>query len=187
MIQRRKTTKLSLCVIAVLIVCALAGAFVQGTVQQKPAKEKTTVVKGRVLTDPPLLYLVSGGAGLGPLWSEFIFGIESPVKRGEPIVPIKVMYAYYDPTGKLQDEFFDHSKLYEFRLERDGTCDETVASISGMKAEGASRATAPEHLALHVLKGTTKELLRPDRVLPCYILRQGRYKVVSQGKAGDAP
>lgn len=182
MIQRRKTTRLSACTIAALIFFALTGAFAQGT---KPAKEKAIAVKGRVLTDPPLLYLISGGAGLGPLWSEFLFGIESPAKRGEPVVPIKVMYAYYDPTGKLLDEFFDHSKVYEFRLERDTTCDETVASISEAKDKGA-RGAVPEDLALHILKGAPKELLRPDRMLPCYTLRQGKYKLVSQDKQQSA-
>jgi hypothetical protein len=92
---------------------------------------------------------------------------------------------FFSESNHRRSEFFDHSKVYEFRLERDTTCDETVASISEAKDKGA-RGAVPEDLALHILKGAPKELLRPDRMLPCYTLRQGKYKLVSQDKQQSA-
>lgn len=172
---------MSVCAIAALIFCVLTGALAQGTGQQKPAEEKTATVQGRVLAIVEM-YL---GGGLGPQWDEFVFGVEPTGSHGKQVAPIKVMYAYNDPKGKLGGKFFDHAKLYEFQLERDRTCDETVAKVSQVENRDLSGKVAPYN-ALGVLDGAPKDLLKLDLVLPCYVLRHGKYKVVSQDKQQSA-
>lgn len=59
-------------------------------------------------------------------------------------------------------------------------CDETVESISFQKNEDDTGKPLPPTYDLQILYGAPRNLLRPESVLPCYILRPRAYKVISQ-------
>jgi hypothetical protein len=151
--------------------------------QEIPARngttEKTARIVGRVLASVGSLVF---GAGLGPKSITFIFGVE---QSGRAIAPVKISYAFFKSQGPPPDSFFDHSKLYEFQAVRNPTCDETVDSLAYVKNVDGSGKPLPPSYVLRFLDGAPKDVLKPDAVLPCYVLRPGEYKIL--GQAGGAP
>jgi len=118
------------------------------------------------------------GAGLGPKYTTFIFGVE----KDGVIAPVKVSYAFFKSQGPPPDSFFDHSKLYKLEALREPKCDETLSSLAQIKNVDESGKPLPPTNVLRLLDGAPKELLKPDLVLPCYVLRAGKYKLISQEK-----
>ena len=133
------------------------------------------VLVGRVIADVPRL---THGAGIGPLWQDFIFGVQS---ENEPtkIKPVLIAYAFhnYKLDGPLPDAFFNHSKLYELHVRREAHCDDTVESLSIVKNEIVDGRPLPPSPGIAMLDGAPKDILKPDMVLPCYVLYRGNYRV----------
>jgi hypothetical protein len=140
------------------------------------AAEKTTPIVGRVLADVSTLAF---GVGLGPQYVVFIFGVEKGTERVEPV---KIAYAFFKSDGPPPDSFFDYFKQYELQAVRESKCDETVESLAYVKNVDESGKPLPSTYALRFLEGAPKIELKPDAVLPCYVLRPGKYKVLSQHK-----
>jgi hypothetical protein len=162
------------------LTCAKLPA--QSVPMPKVPPEKTERVQGHVVA-----YVSSAafGAGVGPQYVRFVFGIESQDKE---VKPVKILYAFFKSDGPPPDSFFDHSKLYELQVVRDPKCDEGVSSLSYEKnvESETGKELAPTYV-IHFLDGAPKDILKPDAVLPCYLLRPGRYKVLGHDKATTKP
>lgn len=148
---------------------------------QKPST-RTEVAKpitlvGRVLAD---VSSFAFGAGLGPQHTTFVFAVEQ--NGGTRVEPVKVSYAFFKSEGPPPERFFDYSKRYELQTVRDTKCDESVDSLSHVKNVDQSGKPLPPSDALRFLDGAPKNVLKSDAVLPCYVLRPGKYKVLSQDK-----
>lgn len=125
------------------------------------------------------------GAGLGPQYQVLVFGVERD--QGAPVAAIKVVYAFFKSDGPLPDNFFDYSKQYELQAVRDTRCDESVEGLSYVKSvDHESGKPLPPVYVLRLLEGAPKDVLKPDAVLACYVLRPGKYRVLNQ-KKDDAP
>jgi hypothetical protein len=147
----------------------------QKTPAQKGSAEKTTRIVGRVLADVESLAF---GAGVGPRYTTFIFGVE---KNGGEVVPVKISYAFFKSQGPPPDDFFDHFKLYELSVGRVPKCDETVSSLAQATNVDEAGRPLPSSDALRWLDGAPKDVVKPDLVLPCYLLRPGNYKTLKTG------
>ena len=150
-----------------------------GKRKQQAEAQKTTLIVGRVLAWRESLAL---GAGLGPKWSVFVFGIESPTHSEKQLQPVKISYAFFKDQGPLPDSFYDYSKRYELEVLRNPKCDESVSSLSHEKAVDEPGKETPPTDALRFLEGSPKDVLKPDAVLPCYVLRPGKYKIIALDK-----
>ena len=124
------------------------------------------------------------GAGLGPQHTTFVFAAEQD--GGTRAEPVKVSYAFFKSEGPPPDRFFDYSKRYELQVVRDTECDESVDNLSHVKNVDQSGKPLPPIDALRFLEGAPKDALKSDAILRCYILRPGKYKVLSQGKDSKA-
>ncbi|MFZ0738860.1 MAG: hypothetical protein WAM96_17325 [Candidatus Acidiferrales bacterium] len=118
----------------------------------------------------------------GLQYDVFIFGVSNEPKLGRQPFPVKVVYEFYRYGPYLPEKFFDFSRLYELRVVRDPTCDESVKSLSYEANATESGDQLPPTYILRLLDGAPNDVLKPDMVLPCYVLRPGRYKAVSEGK-----
>jgi len=128
-------------------------------------------IRGRVLAWKETLAF---GAGLGPQWTVFIFfGAEAD---GTQVHPLKIAYALFKSEGPPPDSFFDYPKRYELQAVRETKCDETVNSLSHIENVDESGKASPPSYALRFLDGALKDVLKPDAILPCYVLRPGKYR-----------
>jgi hypothetical protein len=169
---KRLLRYLLLCVSTVLLCTNLSGQ------SSSIPKEKKIALKGRVLADVASLTF---GAGVGPQYQRFIFGVESKNAHGEQVVtPVEILYAFFKDQGPLRDDFFNHSTVYELNVVRDSNCDQSVSALSYEKAEDTTGKELPPLKVLQVLYGAPRDVLKPDAVLPCYILHGREYKVASQ-------
>lgn len=151
----------------------------QKTPSNAPTTQEASLIVGRVLADVSTL---ASGSGLGPKHAVFIFGVEED--RGTHVAPVKISYAFFKSEGPPPDSFFDHSKRYELQAARDPKCDESVNSLAYVKnVDESGKPLAPSYV-LRVLDGAPKDVLKLDAVLPCYVLRPGKYRVLSQKKDG---
>ena len=107
------------------MVVLTAVSVAQKTPEGQVATEKTRPLVGRVLADVSTLTF---GAGLGPKYTGFIFGVEESGSAG--VVPVKVSYAFFKSQGPPPVSFFDYSKRYELQAVRESKCDESVNSLS---------------------------------------------------------
>jgi hypothetical protein len=124
------------------------------------------------------------GAGVGPQYEQFVFGVQRG--QSERVTPIKVAYAFFKSDGTLPDSFFDYSKWYELKAVRDARCDESVQSLSYVESvEHGSGKPLPPTYVLRLLEGAPKDVLKPEAVLACYVLRPGDYRVLSREKDGS--
>jgi len=80
----------------------------QKTPDDQVATEKTRPLVGRVLAEVSTLTF---GAGLGPKYTSFIFGVEED--GSTHVVPVKISCAFFKSDGPPPDSFFDYSKRYE--------------------------------------------------------------------------
>ena len=145
----------------------------QRTPTSKAGTEKPTRIVGHVLATVGSLVF---GAGLGPQYTTFVFGVEED--GGARVAPVKISYAFFKSEGVPPDSFFDYSKRYEMQAVRDPKCDETLNSLSYVKNVDESGKPMQPTYVLRILEGAPKDVLKPDFVLPCYVLRPGKYKVV---------
>lgn len=139
-----------------------------------PIDEKQVSLRGRVLA---YVASLTFGAGVGPQYQTFVFGIEA--QHSGSVVPVKIVYAFFQNQGPLRDDFFDHSKIYELNVSRDSTCDDRVDKLSYVPSVGPKGEELPPMKVLQVLYGTPPDTLRSDTALPCYILHGPKFKVVA--------
>lgn len=144
--------------------------------------EKHVALKGHVFAriDHLTGYFINS---LGGQRSElFILGIDRETKPGSPPVPVKVVYEFYRDEPNLPENFFDFSRRYELNVVRDTRCDESVKSLSYEANVSESGKPLPATYVLRVFDGAPAEVLKPDLILPCFVLRPDQYRVVSDGK-----
>ena len=160
----------SLFVTALLALCA---ANIPSSAQN-PNTPKKEILVGRVLAEVQRPY----GAGLGPLWQFFIFGVESESDR-DKIKPVLVAYLFhnYKLDPPLREPFFDHSKLYALAVVREGKCDEGVSTLSIVENETETGKPLPPSPGIWFVDGAPKDVLRPEMVLPCYVFSRWDYRV----------
>jgi hypothetical protein len=111
----------------------------------------------------------------------FVFEVERG--RGGPVTPVKVAYTFFKSEGLLPDSFFDYSKHYDLQAVRDSRCDESVKSLSHVKNVAESGKPLPSSYVLRFLDGAPRDVLKPDAMLACYVLRPGKYKTMDQNKS----
>lgn len=148
----------------------------------EPNTESSARLLGRVLAWQDTFPL---GAGLGPEYQVFVFAIERG--RSERTTPVKVAYKFFKSEGPLPDRFFDYSRQYELQVVRDAKCDESVKSLSYAKNVDESGKPLPPTYVLRFLEGAPNDALKPDAVLACYVLRPGKYRVLTQNSGGTPP
>ena len=140
--------------------------------QPEAAKPNHEVLRGRVVAQvAPLIY----GSSLTHKWMSFFFAVEEPHGKARPI---EVAYAFYQSDQLPPDSFWDYSKLYEMRLRREPGCDTTVESLAYEKNADTKGNKLPASMILKFAKGAPKNLLRPEAVLPCYVLWYGDYQQI---------
>ena len=144
-----------------------------------PHKRETISVRGRTIAGIDQLTGYLRG-GFGDQYQIFIFGRE-PSKAGGSVMPIKIAYKFFKSESPLPDTFLDFSKLYDLQVLREPSCDETVQSLSYQKKSDQTGKALPSAYILRLLKGAPENVLSPDMVLACYIMRPVRYKIVAQG------
>jgi hypothetical protein len=182
--QSNRATRIFLQGIAFLLASVLLPTWLPAQ-KASASKEKTISVRGRVLAGVNYLTGYLRG-GFGDHYEVFVFGLE-PRSQGDPVAPVKVMYKFFYKTEPaLPDSFLDSSKLYELQLVREPSCDETVQNLSYQKNEDETGKPLPSTYILRPLDGAPKDVLKPDSVLPCYVLTPGKYKVLSQDKKPSA-
>jgi hypothetical protein len=143
--------------------------------QDKPAAVERTVLVGRVLAS---INSLGPNSDLTARYETFVFGVESKGDGRKRITPIRILYRFHSWNERLRDPFFDYSKRYEMRVEREPRCDEKVSVLSYEKNEDSNGKQLPPTYILRVMDGAPKDLLKPDSILPCYMLRPGNYRVL---------
>jgi hypothetical protein len=132
------------------------------------------IMVGRVLAeiDRP------AGAGVGPLWRFFIFGVESS-SANEQTKPVLIRYVFHNwkADGPPPASFYDYSRLYELQVVRDAKCDEAVSTLAIVKNETEDRKSLPPSPGIWFLNGTPRDAVKSDMVLPCYVLSRGNYRI----------
>jgi len=117
------------CIVVGLIAAVLTSVSVaQKTPDEHVATEQTRPPVGQVLADVSTLTF---GAGLGPKYTSFIFGVEEG--GSTHVVPVKISYAFFKSDGPPPESFFGYSKRYELQGLREPKCDESVNSLSYVK------------------------------------------------------
>jgi hypothetical protein len=163
--------------ITLLLASALFSTNVSGQTNSMPNERRIPLV-GRVVAAVASLTF---GAGLGPQYQTFIFGVESKNDREEQVVePVKILYAFFKDEAPLEDGFFDHSKLYELIVVRDSGCDQPLRKLAYERNSDAAGRELPPTRVLQILYGVPRDVLKPDSVLPCYVLHKSQYRVISQ-------
>jgi hypothetical protein len=160
------TTKSTLMLLAAALVAAFAGASEKAAVPTP----KHEVLRGRVIAD---VASTAFGAGVGPKWVSFLFAVET-LKGG--VYPVRVAYAFYKTEQIPPDSFWDYSALYDLTVRRDQGCDTTVQAISYDKNVDVDGNELPPTLVLRYAKNYASPSLKPETVLPCYVLSYGQYK-----------
>jgi hypothetical protein len=143
--------------------------------QSRERSDEKIVFKGRVLA---YVDSMTVGAGIGPLYETFIFGIESKGERGAQVItPIEVLYAFPNWNERLPHNFLDHGRLYELHMTRETMCDEKLSVLSYEKNKDENGKKLPPTNILRLMDGAPKDLLKAaDSMLPCYRLTPGNYQ-----------
>jgi len=148
------------------------------TAQGDSVHGKNTHLVGRVLAGISSLTM---GAGVGPQYQTFIFGVESTNGQGErTVTPVEVLYAFFKDQGPLRDSFYDHSKVYELTVERESRCDQSISKLAYELNTDPTRKSLPPTDLLYIPYGAPRSLLETDAVLSCYVLRGPAYRVISE-------
>jgi hypothetical protein len=112
-------------------------------------------------------------------WQVFVFQVESGEAGGHGYLS-KVEYEYTDADGPLKDAFFDYAKYYQLIVSRDSSCDESLESLSILRAPDEHKSVFRDRNLLQVLAGVPTEALDMHETLPCFILRPGGYRILKR-------
>ena len=150
------------------------GAKATAQVETQPesqGQQRVTILRGRILAD---LALQFHGAGLGPKYQTFIFGVE---QNDGHIQPVKISYVYFGRSG-LASGLFDYTKRFELRAVREKRCDDSVEHLSWVKNSDSSGRELPPTYVLRLLDGVPDALIKPEMNLPCYFVGEGHLRLV---------
>lgn len=163
----------SLCFLLLAVSVAMLGFS-----SKRSGNSKEISLRGHVIANVYGLsdYFLVGEPGFNA--KDFIFLVDSPNEQK----PVRISYQFFKQEPRLPGPFFSYSTIYELRVTRDPSCDVTVEHLSHMKNEeaGTGKPLPPTNV-LHILDGAPKDVLKPEALLPCYVLKPGKYKVVSRG------
>lgn len=139
--------------------------------------KRQVVLTGRVVANVYGLsdYFLVGEPGFNA--KAFVFLPESSAHDSS--TPVKISYQFSKRDPRLPDSFFAYSKRYELHVVRDAECDESVEHLSYMQnSEAGTGKPLPPTYVLHALQGAPAGLLKPESILPCYILIPSKYKQI---------
>jgi hypothetical protein len=105
----------------------------------------------------------------------FFFAVEDP---DGSVRPIQIGYAFNHSDQLPPESFWDFSKVYEIRVQREPLCDATVESLAYVRNADTSGNELPPSLVLEFSKGAPTDLLKREEVLPCYTLWYGNYRQI---------
>ena len=137
-------------------------------------------ILGRVLAAPdPMLH---NGGNLSCRFEQFLFGAElEGAARQRVLMPVLVSFCYYGYEAPLPETFFDHTILYELHVTRDPVADVLLKDVAfHRQVDPSTGKSEPPTMGMRVLGGVPRNLLKPDLLLPCYVLYSDGYKVVRQ-------
>jgi hypothetical protein len=160
----------------------LSSSTAQQDLSAKVPSGKQLTLMGHVLArvEHSIGYLVNPLGG--QRYDVFIFGIDKWERDGKSAAPVKVAYEFYRDEPNLTEKFFDFSSRYALTVARDTKCDETVKSLSYEATVSELGKPLPPTYVLKVLDGASTDVLKPDLLLPCFVLRPGQYRVVPKGQ-----
>jgi hypothetical protein len=104
-----------------------------------------------------------------------LFAVEEPDGSEKPI---QIGYAFDHSDQLPPDSFWDYSKVYELKVQRERNCDTTVESLAYEKNIDTSGKQLPPSFVLKFAKDAPKDSLTREAVLPCYILWHGNYREI---------
>jgi hypothetical protein len=134
------------------------------------------IIRGHILATLDSIIL---GSGVSLLHQTFIFGVESYSENGDlKITPVEISYSFTRSEGPLPESFFDHSKLYEFRVHRTPNGDTDLKSIAYIDNITLKGDSLQPTLILKLLNGAPKDVLKMDMILPLYMLSSDGYKII---------
>jgi hypothetical protein len=170
--------------VSICFIAWAAAAIPPG--QNKPTASKLPFeefrIVGRVLASPdPLMH----ASTLDCHVEEFLFGVESIGTGAKKLItPVEIANCYHGNEQPLPDAFFDHSKLYQLRVARICGGDSTFAEAAFATWVDTATGKEKQVMGMQMLKGAPKHLLKPDLVLPCYVLLE--YEAMSGHKQHPA-
>ena len=175
MYQQKKMTRglFGAAIAITLISLTLTKPLGQQRLTPNLSEDKSTSIEGHVLAYVDTLVF---GAGVGPQYAKFIFGVETKGTKTREVTPVLIAYAFHKKDGPPTDSSYDYSKRYELRVVREPMCDESVSALSYEKNEDETGKQLPPTCVLRFLEGAPKDLLKPDSVLPCYVLTPRNYQ-----------
>ena len=150
------------------------------------SKGKKISIRGRVLARVNYLTGYLRG-GFGDRYEVLVFGHESRLDQSDAVSPIKIMYRFFKTEPALPESFFDSSKHFELFVVREPSCDETVQNLSYQKNSDENGKPLASTYILLPLDGAPKDMLKAELVLPCYIMRPRKYKVLSRNERRPGP
>ncbi len=137
--------------------------------QQKPATKVRDTLRVRPLGEVRTLL---HGSGLSHKWASFYLAIEEP---DGSVKPIQIAYAFYQSNQLPPESFWDYSKIYEVKVQRESGCDVKVESMACVRNVTEGGKELPRSFVLRYAKGAPEGLLKMDAVPPCYVLWYGDY------------
>jgi hypothetical protein len=138
------------------------------SVGQEKAVKELVKYNGRALA---FVDSTASGAGVGPKFQQFVFSISRSDEPANPI-SVRVVYEYFKPAEKLGKDFLTSGKTFQLDLFRKRSCDDSVLNF-GYESDGDERVKI-----LKPLPGVENELIAEESVLPCFVLRPGKIKVI---------
>ena len=91
---------------------------------------------------------------------------------------MQIAYAFYHSNQLPPESFWDFSKIYEVKVQRDSGCDVKVESMAYVRNMTEGGKELPPSFVLRYAKGAPEGLLRMDAMPPCYVLWYGDYHEV---------
>ena len=132
--------------------------------QQKPATGGRDTLRVRPLAEVSTLL---HGSSLSHKWASFYLAIEEP---DGSVKPIQIAYAFYHSNQLPPESFWDYSKIYEVKVQRDSGCDVQVESMAYVRNVTEGGKELPRSFVLRYAKGAPEGLLKMDAAPPCYVL-----------------
>jgi len=155
-----------------LLAAIFTAAFALAVDKANVPMPEHEVLRGHVMAD---VASHAFGAGLGPRWVSFIFAVETSSGK---VIPVRIAYAFYKNEQLPPESFWNYSTLYDLDVNRDPKCDTTVKAISYEKNVDEHGNQLPATYILRSAKNAPSDSLKPETLLPCYVLRYGQYRQV---------
>ena len=181
--MNRRTALTSLLLSAGILIALFFGqnSFAKQSPDDKSVLRNQVPLTGHVLARVEHLTGYLENLLGGQRYDVFVFGTDNGQEQANPPVPVKVVYEFYRYEPNLPERFFDFSNRYELTVVRDTKCDESVKSLSYETDLVPGNPPSPRYI-LKVFNGAPADVLKPDLVLACFVLRPGKFRTVSRRK-----